>query len=141
MSKQGEVHVDLSEEQWAMVKAALEGEIADVRAENARLQERVEEAEHRLTQAQENLDWARKQAISDQQKVTNAERHAKRLNTLHNAEKAERDEWKALVARRGSCSTHRTWRPSRRMPCFFAGTSPSNARRIPASACPCAPAT
>ena len=45
MSKPGEVHVDLSEEQWATVKAALDGEIARLEAENARLQERVEAAE------------------------------------------------------------------------------------------------
>ena len=47
MSKKGEVHVDLSPEQWAQVKAALEGQIqtsvayaADLEAENARLQQR-----------------------------------------------------------------------------------------------------
>lgn len=37
MGKPGEVHVDLSEEQWATVKAALDGEIATLEDENARL--------------------------------------------------------------------------------------------------------
>jgi hypothetical protein len=71
MSKQGEVHVDLNEEQWATVKAALEGEVTDLRAENARLQERVEEAEthdcgYALTKALEIAE--RQMALAERRK-------------------------------------------------------------------------
>ncbi len=97
MSKQGEVHVDLSEEQWAMMKAALEGEIADVRAENARLQERVEklsrgrkEAYNRMAQAQGQLEMTLETGTAAYLS----------WRTANDALKRERDEARARAERR-----------------------------------------
>ena len=74
--------------------------VADLEAKNARLQERVKEADHRLAEANEAQREIEAACLRARKERDNARSHAKRLNTLHNAEKAVRDGYKAQSEQR-----------------------------------------
>ncbi len=78
----------------------LRGDLEDMLAENARLQARVEEAEHRLQEANEAQREIEAEALRVRRERDISRSHAKRLNTLHNAEKADLARYKALAEQR-----------------------------------------
>ena len=53
---EGEIHVDLNEEQWATVKAALDGEIADLRTQRKEALDGLDIAEKAM-RARSVLDY------------------------------------------------------------------------------------